>query len=167
MDQPAETRMDEIERETEFTAAEIRMGHGEIAGREPLRQRQSQPPDLKGITGAVKLQRLFRDANAQRHADAEPDIFLKARRPCEAFCGMNDLRKAVLARADAGPDLAAAHSILGDRDDHGNAGLGAGRQRPADHPRGLRKPPTDPTEARLVDLADIDDGLAVFETLRE
>ena len=78
---------------------------------------------------------------------------------------MDDLRKAVAARADAGPDLAAARRILRHRHDHRDAGLGAGRQRPADQARGCASHQPVAAEAGLVDLADIDDGLAVGEAL--
>src|SRR5205814_10036891 len=111
----AETRVDESEREAKLAIAEIGMGDGEIAGRQPLRQGQSQASDLQRISGAVKLQRLVGDADPQRHRDAEADILLKASRAREALRRMNDLRKTSLARTDAGPDLAAARGILGHR----------------------------------------------------
>src|SRR5690242_21324408 len=38
----AEARMNELQREAERAAAEIGMGHGEIAGREPRRQRSEE-----------------------------------------------------------------------------------------------------------------------------
>src|SRR5436190_16170254 len=101
MDQPAETRVDEIEREAELAVAEIGMGDGEIAGRQPLRRGQSQASDLQRISGAVKVQRLVGDAETQRHGDAEADILLEAGRAREALRRMNDLRKTSLACADA------------------------------------------------------------------
>src|SRR5882724_3641127 len=105
--------MDDLERETKHAAAEIGMGDGEIAGRQPRRQRQPQPPDLQGVACAAKYQSFVLDRDAQRHADAAADIFLEPGRACETLCGVNDLRKAMAARADAGPDLAAAGSIFG------------------------------------------------------
>ena len=163
----AEARMNDLQREAERAAAEIGMGHGEIAGREPHRQRQSQRPDLQGIADAAKHQRFVLDRDTQRHADAVADIFFEPGRPGEAFRGMDHLRKAVAARADAGPDLAAARRILGHRHDHRDTGLGAGRQRPADDARKLRQPPAGAAKTRLLDRADIDDGLAIGKTLGE
>src|SRR5258708_3137914 len=159
--------MDDLERETKHAAAEIGMGNGEIAGRQPRRQRQPQPPDLQGVTDAAKYQRFVLDRDAQRHADAAADIFLEPGWALETFCGVNYLRKSVAARADAGPDLAAARGILGHRDHHRDAGLGTGRQRSADQTRQLRQPKAQGRKARLLDLADIDDGLTVGETLGE
>src|SRR6185503_18658826 len=40
-------------------------------------------------------------------------------------------------------------------------------QRPADDPCKLRQPPADAAEARLLDRADIDDGLSIGKTLGE
>src|SRR5205814_6493809 len=88
-------------------------------------------------------------------------------RPGETFRGVNDLRKTVAARADAGPDLAAARRILGHRYDHRNTGLGTRRQRPADQARELRQPPAGAAKTRLLHRADIDHGLAIGETLRK
>ena len=72
--------MDDVEREAKRAVAEIGMGHRQIAGREPWRQRQSQLSDLERVTDAAKQQRLVLDGYAQRHADAVADIFLKAGR---------------------------------------------------------------------------------------
>src|SRR6266568_4033856 len=159
--------MNDLEREVERAAAEIGMGYGEIAGREPHGQRQSERPDLQGIADAAKHQRFVLDGDTQRHADAVADIFLEPGRPGKALGGMDDLRKAVAARADTGPDLAAARRILGHRYDHRDTGLGACRQRPADDPRELRQPPAGAAKARLLYCADIDDGLAIGEALRK
>jgi len=71
--------MDDLEREAERAAAKIGMGHGEIAGCEPRRQRQPQPPDLQEIADAAEHQRLALDRYPQRHADAVADIFLADR----------------------------------------------------------------------------------------
>src|SRR5215204_697095 len=159
--------MNDLEREAEYAAAEIGMGHREIAGREPWRQRQSQRSDLQGIADAAKHQRFVLNRYSQRHADAVADIFFEPGRPGKALGGMDDLRKAVAARADAGPYLAAARRILGHRHDHRDTGLGARRQRPADDPRELRQPPAGAAETRLLHRADIDDGLAIGEALGE
>jgi len=59
--------MNHLEREAERAAAEIGMGHGKIAGREPGRQRQSQPSDPQGVTDAAKHQGFVLDRYPQRH----------------------------------------------------------------------------------------------------
>src|SRR5256884_9638415 len=104
--------MNDVLREAERAAAEIGMGYGEIAGRQPHGQRQSERPDLQGIADAAKHQGFVLDRYKQRHADAVADIFFEPGRPGETFRRVNDLRKTVAARADAGPDLAAARRIL-------------------------------------------------------
>src|SRR3982075_4045919 len=153
--------MNDLERETERSPAEIGMGDGEIARRQPWRQRQPPWSDLKRVIDAAKHQRLALDEYSKRHADAVADIFLETGRSGEAFRGVDDLRKSAGTRADAGPDLAAARGILRHRHDHRHAGFGSGRQRPTDQACKLRQPPADPAEAGLVDFADIDDGFAV------
>src|SRR5215475_11859562 len=133
--------MDDLEREAERAAAEVGVADRERTGREPFRNWPAKPPEPEEIAGAAEVQPFMLDRQAQRHADAEADIFLEARRARESLGGVNDLRKAVAARADARPDLAAPCGVLGHRHDHGHAGLGAGRQRPADQARELREPP--------------------------
>src|SRR3984957_18736040 len=156
--------MDDLERETERAAAEIGMSYREVAGRQRFRQRQPEAAELQRVARAAKAQRLVRNRYEQRHADAEADIFLKTARTGKTLGGVDHLRKAIPAGADAGPDLAAARGIFGHRDDDGDAGLTAGRQRSADHARDLRYPPADGAEADVVDLADIDHRLAFAET---
>jgi hypothetical protein len=155
--------MDDLERETESAAAEIGMSNREVAGRQLFRQRQPEATDPQRVARAAKAQRLIRNRYKQRHGDAEADILLKAGRTGKALGGVDHLRKTIPARADAGPDLAAARGIFGHRDDDRDAGLGTGRQRPADQASDLRYPPADRAEARVVDLADIDDRLAFAE----
>src|SRR5882724_13276808 len=122
--------MNDLERETERSPAEIGMGDGEIARRQPWRQRQSPWSDLKRVMDAAKHQRFAFNEYPQRHADAVADIFLKTGRPGEAFRGVDDLRKSAFAGADPGPDLAAARGILRHRHDHRDASFAPGRQRP-------------------------------------
>src|SRR3989442_8073155 len=141
--------MNDLQHEAERAAAEMGMGHREIAGREPPWQRQPERPDLERIADTAEYQRLVLDGDTQRHADAVADIFFEASRAGKALGGMDHLRKAVAARADTGPDLAAARRILGHRHDHRDAGLGARRQRPADQARKLRQPPAGAAETRL------------------
>src|ERR1700722_12333116 len=148
--------MDDLERETERAAAEIGMSHSEVAGRQPFRQRQPEAPELQRVARAAKAQRLVFNRYQQRHADAEADIFLETGRTGKTLGRVDHLRKASPARADTGPDLAAARATSVPRDDERNASLPTGRQRPADHARELRHPPADRAEADIIDLTDID-----------
>jgi hypothetical protein len=146
VDQHAVTRVSDIKGEAKGALAEIAMRHREIAGCQPLWQRQPEASELDAIAGAAKFQRLVHDGDPQRHRDAEADIFLEPGRPLKTLGGVDDLRKAAFARADARPGLAAAVRILGDRHDHGHADVAAGWQRPADQARGLCEPPAEVTE---------------------
>src|SRR5271154_4367161 len=105
--------MDGFEGEAERAAAEIDMADSQRAGREPLGQLQARASDSEEIAGAAEQQGFALDREAQRHTDAEPDIFLQPRGAGKALGGMNDLRKSVALRANPGPDLTAACCIFG------------------------------------------------------
>src|SRR6202035_4100716 len=96
------------------------------------------------ITCAAEQQRLAFDRKAERHADAETDIFLEPGRTREALGGMDNLRKAAPARANPRPDLSAARGVLGHGHDERNTRFTSGRKRPADQASHLREPPADP-----------------------
>ena len=66
------------------------MGHRQGAGREERRQRELQTSGLYKVSGAAKQQGLAIDNNPQRHADAEPEIFLQPGGSGETFRGVND-----------------------------------------------------------------------------
>jgi hypothetical protein len=124
-------------------------------------------PNLHKVTRAAELQGPAIDKHPQRHADAEPDIFLQTRRSRETLRGVDDLGKSVAAPINASPDLATGRSIFGYRDNAWDIGVTTSRQRAPDQSRQLRQPPSDPAEPDLDDLADINGGLAIRQTLRE
>src|SRR5581483_5161830 len=121
--------MSDLEREAEFSTAEIGMAHRQRTRRESLRKQQPQPAQAQEISGAAEEQRLMLDRQAQRHADAAADILFEPRLSGKALGRMNDLWKAIAAGANAGPHLATAQRIFRHRHDHRHAGLGAGRKR--------------------------------------
>src|SRR3954449_5821648 len=149
--------MNDIEGKAEGALAEIAVCHREFARRQPSRQGNPQAPKLEPVAGTAKRQRLVLDRDAERHRDAEADIFFQPGRAGKTFGGMDHLRKAALARADAGPGLAAASGVFGHRDYDGDAGIAPGRQRTADQAHGLGEPPADVAEADLIDHTDADD----------
>ena len=91
----------------------------------------------KEVAVAAEHQRAVPDRDRQRHADAVADIFLEPGPAGEPLGGMDHLRKAVAARVETGPDLAAGRGILGHGHDDRHPGIARGRQRPADQARGL------------------------------
>src|ERR1700744_3981978 len=140
------------------------MGDREFAGRQPFRKWELERPELKEIAGTAELQRLPDDVDPQRHRHAVADIFLEAGRPREAFRRMDHLRKVAVARIDPRPDLSAGCGILGDADNGGKVCIRADWQGSTDQPRQLSEPPAEAAEFDLIDLADINDGLAVGKT---
>ena len=140
--QQAEARMHELQGEAEAAVRHFRVDHRQCrrgtaspAGRSAGRTAAGNSLRLRKISAPSRTQ------TVERHADAVADIFLEPGRPGEALGGMHDLRKAVAARIDAGPDLAAARLVLGHRHDARNVRAARGRQRPADQPQRLRQQP--------------------------
>jgi hypothetical protein len=88
---------------------------------------------------------------------------------------MDDLWKALSARIETGPDLAAGGHIFRDCDDAGDMqdrdartsalSVPRQRQRSTDETRGLGEPPARPAHPRFHDLAGVDYRLPCGETL--
>src|ERR1700757_4746277 len=142
MNQLAKTGMHEVKRETEGAVAEVGMAHRQPTRRKPLRKRPAQRSDADEIAGRAKHQRFMLDRQAQAHAEAEADIFLKSAWTRKTLGGMNDLRKSVAARANARPDLAAARGVLRHSHNDRDARSRSRRKRSADDARELREPPS-------------------------
>ncbi len=144
------------------------MGHGEIAGREPVGQRQSQRPESAANSRRCETPApRARPRSCSAMLTPKPTYSSSPVGPAKRFGRMNHLRKAVAARADAGPDLAAAGGILGHRDDHRHrVSVPVGSGPPISRATCASHQPARLLEG-LLDLADIDDGLAVREALRE
>src|ERR1700691_4965704 len=100
--------MDDLKGEAESISAEIGMSDGQVAGRQPVRQRRAQRSQLQRIARAFEHQRVVGDRNSQGHGDAKSDMLLQTRRAAKALHGVNNLRETVATRVDAGPDLATA-----------------------------------------------------------
>src|ERR1700738_238249 len=84
-DELAKAGMNDIEREAKFARAEIGMGDRQIAGCEECRQPQRATPGLQKVARAAEQQGCSVDEDAQRHADAASNIFLKSRGSGEAL----------------------------------------------------------------------------------
>lgn len=63
VEQFAEERMAEIQREFEGAGAGFAMGHGELSGREPARQRQPEPTELQIVAGTAEGEVPFSTVN--------------------------------------------------------------------------------------------------------
>ena len=107
-----------IEREAERAVAELGVGDGERARRQPARQRERS-----GRTRAGNSRRCGRSAPRPRRATVsamptpKPTYSSRPVGPAKRLAGMDDLRKAAAARIEPRPDLAAARGVLGDGDD--------------------------------------------------
>src|SRR5262245_65813086 len=99
--------MEDLQREAEFSVGKLGVSDVERAGSEPGRKEQAPTEQLEEIVLAAEDQCAFAGIDRQRHADAAADIFLKASRTGEALARMDDLRKSLSARIEAGPVLAA------------------------------------------------------------
>src|SRR5262249_30962206 len=108
----AETRMEDLQREAEFRVGKLGVSDVERARSEPGRQEQAPTEQLEEIVLAAEDQCAFAGIDRQRHTDAAADIFLKASRTGEALARMDDLRKSLSARIEAGPGLVAPHPAL-------------------------------------------------------
>src|SRR5262249_47918702 len=167
--------MEDLQCEAEFPVGKFGMGDIERAGSEPFRQAQTPTEQLKEIVLAAKDQRAFAGIDRQRHADAAADIFFEAGRTGEALARMDDLWKALSARIEACPDLAAAGQVFRHRhhacDMYGwdagasNLSVACQRQRAADETRNLGEPPARPAHPRFQDFAGIDDRVPAGEAL--
>ena len=62
-DQPAEPRMNDVEREAERAVAELGMRDAESAGREPRRQPQATGRELQEVARAAENQRARRSTS--------------------------------------------------------------------------------------------------------
>src|SRR5438477_3874813 len=105
-DQKPPARMDDLEREAELAVGQFGVGDGEIAGREPFRQRQAAAENLDEIVLVAEDQRPFPHIDRERHADTAADIFLEPGRSGKTLCGMDDLRKTCPPGIEPRPDLA-------------------------------------------------------------
>src|SRR5215469_15554278 len=156
-DQPADARVDEIEREREGAVVACTVCDREVPRAQPRRPCDAPAEQLDEIAGAAEDERARLDMHAEGHADAVADIFLEPGRAGETLGRMNDLREAGAARVKARPVLAAAAAILGDGDDRRDVAVAPERQRSADQARRLRQAPAGAAHARLADAAHIDD----------
>ena len=141
MDQFAKPRVDEVEGEDEAPAADILMPDHQPARRQPAWPAQPDAEQTQEIMIADEQQGAVLGREAERDADAVPEIFLQPGWTGEALGALDDLGEVRRAAVIAAPILAVSRAILGDADGRGHGGIAAQRQWCADQPRGLRQQP--------------------------
>src|SRR5215472_15424737 len=112
-DQQAEARVADLEPKFKAAVAPFGVGYNHRARRKPIREPPTPAENLKEIAVAAERECTAADADTQRDAQPAAEILLESGRAAEALRGVDDLRKAVVARIEPRPNLTAGRHVFG------------------------------------------------------